>query len=128
LEIQRRKLGDEHDNTLESMNALAVVLTKREKYKMAEALFQEALKTRQIKRGGDHPVTLETEHDFGMLKMAQRQYQEAENLLQEAANGRIEKLGLPHPYTKESIRNLIELYEAWNKPDKTTEWQAKLTE
>ena len=126
LEIQRRKLGDEHDNTLESMNALAVVLTKREKYKMAEALFQEALKTRQIKRGGDHPVTLETEHDFGMLKMAQRQYQEAENLLQEAANGRIEKLGLPHPYTKESIKNLIELYEARNKPNEAKKWRAKL--
>jgi hypothetical protein len=28
--------------------------------------------------------------------------------------------------TIESIKNLIDLYEAWNKPDKAVEWRAKL--
>ena len=36
------------------------------------------------------------------------------------------KLGDAHPHTFESINNLINLYEAWNKPEKAEEWLAKL--
>jgi hypothetical protein len=36
------------------------------------------------------------------------------------------KLDDTHPHTKESVNNLIDLYEAWNKPDKAEEWRAKL--
>ena len=36
------------------------------------------------------------------------------------------KLGDTHPYTLESMNNLIDLYEAWNKSEKAEEWQAKL--
>jgi len=31
-----------------------------------------------------------------------------------------------HPHTIESLNNLIDLYEAWNKPDKAKAWRAKL--
>jgi hypothetical protein len=31
-----------------------------------------------------------------------------------------------HPHTKESIDNLMELYEAWNKPEQVKYWRAKL--
>ena len=50
----------------------------------------------------------------------------AELLLIEAIEGRIIKLGDKHPHTLQSINNLIELYEAWNKPEKAKEWRAKL--
>jgi hypothetical protein len=33
-----------------------------------------------------------------------------------------------HPHTIESIKTLIDLYEAWNKPEKAKEWRAKLTQ
>jgi len=36
------------------------------------------------------------------------------------------KFGDTHPHTLESSHNLIELYEAWNKPEKAEEWRAKL--
>jgi hypothetical protein len=35
-------------------------------------------------------------------------------------------LGLEHPHTLESWKNLIELYEAWGKPEKANEWREKL--
>ena len=38
------------------------------------------------------------------------------------------KLDDTHPYTLESWKNLINLYEAWNKPEKAEEWRAKLTQ
>jgi hypothetical protein len=33
-----------------------------------------------------------------------------------------------HPHTLESVKNLIILYESWNKPEKAEEWRAKLPE
>ena len=50
----------------------------------------------------------------------------AEPLLIEAVEGRHLKLGDTHPRTLESWHNLIELYEAWNKPEEAEEWRAKL--
>ena len=44
----------------------------------------------------------------------------------EAVEGRIQKLGPQHPHTQESIKNLIELYEACDKPEKAAQWRAKL--
>jgi len=40
--------------------------------------------------------------------------------------GRRRVLGDDHPHTLESWSNLIELYEAWGKPEKAKQWQAKL--
>ena len=42
--------------------------------------------------------------------------------------GRRLKLGDTHPHTIESWNNLIDLYEAWGKPEKAEEWRAKLTQ
>ena len=50
----------------------------------------------------------------------------AEPLLLEAIEGRRLKLGDTHPHPLESIKNLINLYEFWNKPEKAEEWRAKL--
>ncbi len=49
-----------------------------------------------------------------------------EPLLLEVAEGHSLKLGDEHPHTLESWHNLIELYEAWGKPEKAEEWRAKL--
>jgi hypothetical protein len=38
------------------------------------------------------------------------------------------KLSDSHPQTIESWNRLIDLYEAWNKPEKAKEWRAKLTQ
>ena len=35
-------------------------------------------------------------------------------------------IGVEHIHTLQSSHNLIDLYEAWNKPEETEEWQAKL--
>jgi hypothetical protein len=54
----------------------------------------------------------------------QGRYQDTEELLFEAL--KCLKLGDTHPRTLESWNNLIELYEAWNKPEKAEKWRAKL--
>jgi hypothetical protein len=42
--------------------------------------------------------------------------------------GRRLKLGNTHPRTRESLNNLIDLYEAWNKPEEAKEWRGKLAQ
>jgi len=44
----------------------------------------------------------------------------------EAIEGRRLKLGDKHPHTLESMNNLIDLYESWNKPENAKEWRTKL--
>jgi hypothetical protein len=41
------------------------------------------------------------------------------------AESRRLKLGDTHPHTKASLNNLINIYEAWNRPEKAREWRAK---
>ena len=35
-------------------------------------------------------------------------------------------VGETHPHTLESLNNLIDLYETWNKPEEAKEWRTKL--
>jgi hypothetical protein len=46
----------------------------------------------------------------------------------EAFSDRRLKLGDTHPHTIESINILIDLYEAWDKPEKANQWRAKMLE
>jgi len=54
------------------------------------------------------------------------QDEEAEPLLLEAVKGRRLKFGDTHPHIIELCKNLIELYEACDEPEKAKEWRAKL--
>jgi hypothetical protein len=67
-----------------------------------------------------------TKNDLAVLYREQARYNEAEKLLLEAVEGRRLKLGDTHPRTIDSMNNLIDLYEAWNKPEKANQWRAKL--
>jgi hypothetical protein len=55
-------------------------------------------------------------------------YDKAESQLIEALENRRLKLGDTHPHTIESCKSLVDLYEAWNKPEKAQEWRVKLTQ
>jgi tetratricopeptide (TPR) repeat protein len=108
---------------------LAVLRTKQGCFDEAESLFKEALNRWYRKLGeiaDDHPEMLTVINGFGVLRREQERYEEAERYLLEAAEGRRLKLGDTHPHTLESLNKLIELYEAWNKPEKAEEWRAKL--
>jgi len=40
--------------------------------------------------------------------------------------GRTTKRGPEHPHTLDSLREIVNLYEPWNKPDEAAQWRAKL--
>jgi hypothetical protein len=56
----------------------------------------------------------------------QNRYDDTEKWLLAALKDRHLKLGDAHPRTIESMKNLIDLYEAWNKPEEAEKWRAQL--
>ena len=71
-----------------------------------------------------HLDTPESMKSLPVLYKEKGDYNKAEQLLLEARRLR---LGDTHPHTIESMNNLIELYEAWSKPEKAKWWRSKLS-
>jgi hypothetical protein len=63
-------------------------------------------------------------HELAVLYKEQELFDKAAPLFLEAVKGCSLKLGDTHPHTQESIRSLIALYEAWDKPEEAEEWRA----
>ena len=122
----RRVLGQEHPTTLDCTNALAVLRSKQKRFEEAESLFTEAWEGRRQKLGEDHPDTLESLYDFGVMTLEQGRHEQAETKLLAAYEGRTKKLGPEHPMTLKSIHTLIQLYDAWHKPEQAEEYRGKL--
>jgi len=68
----------------------------------------------------------DTQHRPAIQLAGRTRYDEVARLLLEVVEGCCLKVGGTHPHTIESLNNLIELYEAWDKPEKAEEWREKL--
>ena len=58
LEGRRKVLGEEHVDTLMSMNRLAALLMQTGRMEEAEGMFRQVLEVRRKVLGEDHPHTL----------------------------------------------------------------------
>jgi len=96
------------------------------RYDEAEPLLLDVLQNRRIKRGETHLATLETVYFLGILYKNQSCYDKAESFLLRAAWGRRLMLSDEHPDTLKTLNSLIDLYEAWNKPEQAGDWRTKL--
>jgi len=95
------------------------------RYKEAEWVFDRLLEIRR-RAGWDELSLTFPKCNLASVYLDQGRYEEAEPLLLEAVEGRRLKLGDEHPYTQEFLNNLIELYEAWKKPEEAERWRAQL--
>jgi Flp pilus assembly protein TadD len=77
-------LGGDNEVTLELMNNLAVCLEFQGKFDEAEALYREAIATKERVIGRDHPDTLKTIGNLGGLLRRQGKFNEAERFNREA--------------------------------------------
>jgi tetratricopeptide (TPR) repeat protein len=55
LTIREKQLGDEHSETAESLNTLAMLLREQGKYEEARPLFERALAIREKGLRPEHP-------------------------------------------------------------------------
>ncbi|MEU8387344.1 tetratricopeptide repeat protein [Micromonospora sp. NPDC048843] len=112
LNRRRRLLGDDHRQTLASMNNLAVVLQNQGDLEAAERLHRETYERAGRVLGPEHPTTLSSMNnlagvlqDLGNLDGAQRLYEQTLAV-------RTRLYGPDHPNTLASMHNLAGIFRS----------------
>ena len=115
FELLLAQLGQEHPDTLDAMNSLAVMYKYRGRYDEAEALYREALATLRRVFGDEDPLTLSSMNNLAVLLRTRDELDEAEALHREALQTRRRILGDQHPETLSSMTNLAVVWMALNE-------------
>ncbi|MEC7232507.1 MAG: serine/threonine-protein kinase, partial [Planctomycetota bacterium] len=115
LRIRRRHLGDEHRDTLFSINNMGTLLESQGKLEEAESLYHEALQARREALGDEDPTTLLSINNMGSLLRGQGKLEEAEALFREALEASRRILGDEDPGTLVYINNMGGLLQSQGK-------------
>ena len=115
LTTRRRLLGDEHPDTLTSLNTLGAILADQGKLDQAEQTYRHALEIRRRVLGDDHPDTLESLNDLGLVMYYEGKLKQAEPIVREAMEKRRHVLGLSSEKTLSSINNMALLLQDENR-------------
>ena len=105
-DIRTRFLGDEHPDTLTTMNNLAVTLSSQGDYEGARKLQEQVLEIRRKVLGEEHPYTLTTMNNLAGTLSDQGDYEGARKLQEQVLEIRRKVLGEEHPYTLTTMNNL----------------------
>ena len=106
LEARKRVLGEEHPDTLTSMNNLARTLADQGDYAGAWQLQERVLETQRRVLGEEHPNTLISMANLAATLSEQGDYTEARQLQERVLEVRTRILGEEHPDTLRSMANL----------------------
>ncbi|MBU0637753.1 MAG: serine/threonine-protein kinase [Planctomycetes bacterium] len=122
----RQTLGPENRTTLAAANNLASLQVDLGRAAEAETLYLELLKTaRRILPEGHYLIRV-FERNYGACLTALGRYQAAEMLLVGSYESLAASLGPTHEHTHKTLTKLIELYEAWGKPEQAAHYRAQL--
>jgi eukaryotic-like serine/threonine-protein kinase len=125
---QRQTVGSEHPDTMRSASDLALAYHSQGKFSESEPLAREALEFYRTKQP-DTWQLFRAESLLGASLAGQRNYAEAEPLLLDGYKGmlaRKARIDVPDWYHLERAHDwLLQLYQAWGKPEKAAEWRQK---
>jgi tetratricopeptide (TPR) repeat protein len=131
LATSKEKLGPDHPNTLTSMNNLALAYQKNGDFAKAELALRELLVIRQ-KKQPDAWTTFNTQAHLGASLLGQKRYADAEPLLLAGYEGMKQHEAKIPPRGKvrltEALERLVQLYDAWGKPEQAQKWRKELEE
>jgi tetratricopeptide (TPR) repeat protein len=126
---RRHALGQEHPDRFASEADLALAYISEGKFPDAEPLAREALEFNRKKQPDDWQL-FRAASLLGASLSGQKKFAAAEALLLEGYQGmlaRKERIAVPDWYHIERSHEwLIQLYQAWGKPDKAADWQTKM--
>jgi serine/threonine protein kinase/tetratricopeptide (TPR) repeat protein len=128
LAAQRHALGSENPQTMASSTDLALAYVSRGKFAEAEPVAREALELEK-KVQPDNWQRYRAASVLGASLVGQKKYAEAEPLLLEGYQGMLaqkDRIGVPDRYHLDRAHLwLVQLYQAWGKPEKAAEWRKK---
>ncbi|MGH3773625.1 MAG: FxSxx-COOH system tetratricopeptide repeat protein [Pseudonocardiaceae bacterium] len=106
LDLRRSRLGDDHPDTLESVNNLAHDLWLLGHYEQGRQLAEDTLTRMRRVLGDDHRHTLESAHSLSLNLWALGHHERARQLGEDTLTRMRRVLGDDHPQTLESANNL----------------------
>jgi serine/threonine protein kinase/tetratricopeptide (TPR) repeat protein len=109
LETRREQLGDNHPDTLNSIDGMGVLLLRMGRFDDAMPYLAEALERRRRVLSDAHPDTLSSINNVGTLLRSTGKYEEAMPHYRTALELRRRVLGDDHPDTLTSISNMAAL-------------------
>jgi hypothetical protein len=126
---QRNRLGRDDPRLATLQAVVGQRLLKHEQYAEAEAVLRECLRIRTEKQP-DEWTTFNTQSMLGGSLAGQRKYAEAEPLLKQGYDGLKERAAKIPAESKtrltEALDRLVQLNDAWGKPDEAARWRAEL--
>ena len=128
LKRRKAKLGDDHPDTLTSMEGLSSAYFVARKLDLALPLLEETLKRRKVKLGEDHPDTLTNINNLATVYRAAGKLDLALPLLEETLKRLKAKIGEDDPSTLECMKNLAVAYWHAGKLDKSVPLFEKLVQ
>jgi tetratricopeptide (TPR) repeat protein len=112
LAKRKRILGEDHPDTLTSLNHLASLLECIGEYDRALPIFEDCLAKRRLILGEDHPDTLTSLNDLASLLESMEEYDRALPIFEDCLAKRRLILGEDHPDTLTSLNHLASLLES----------------
>jgi serine/threonine-protein kinase len=106
IDSQRRAVGPEHPQTLDSMHSLSITYRDQGRHQQAETLQHEILETQRRVLGSDHPATLMSMSNLARVYAKQDRASDAEKLLGQALEIQRRALGPRHPVTVASVYDM----------------------
>ena len=128
VEIRRVALGDEHPDTLQSMNNLSVLYLQQGEAVKAEPLLARLLEARRRVLGKDSPDTLISMNNLAAAYRIEGKYARAEPLLVSALAIKRRVLGEVHHSTATAWNALAALYRQEGKLAESEPLQLKAVE
>ncbi len=128
VQVSTEVLGQEHRHTLMSMCSLGIVLRRQDKVPEAAQTLAHALKIFQNNNVRDSILGAVIKQEYGKCLAKMARYDQAEPYLIDSIEELTASAGPRHRRTRSGIKALIDLYDAWGKPEKAAEWRAKLEE
>jgi non-specific serine/threonine protein kinase/serine/threonine-protein kinase len=125
---RRRVFGSDNLDTMTSAADLALAYVSQAKFIESEPLAREALDFNR-KNQPDNWQRFRAQTLLGASLAGQKKYAEAETLLLEGYQGmqaQKDRIDVPDWYHLDRAHEwMVELYQAWGKPDKAVEWKSK---
>ncbi|KAJ4176011.1 hypothetical protein NW767_015588, partial [Fusarium falciforme] len=110
VETRTKLLGEEHPDTLSSMNNLALIFSGKGRWKEAEELLVGVIETRKRVLGEEHPDTLLSMANLASTFWNQGRWKEAEELHMGVMETKKRVLGEEHLLTLSSMNNLASTF------------------
>lgn len=126
LEIFRSIVGDVHPAIATISDNLVKIMLAQGKYVEAEEKMQNIIEIREQVFPADSWMITDSKAKWGNCLAKLKRYEEAETILLESYPILKLEPGEDHPATKAAIRYIINLYQAWDKPEKVAEYEAFL--